>query len=92
MEKYHSILQTMLESGTDEGIVVDQELLSSTQQRFTTVQHQAQVRSMSLTFESLHSRLMTMFRNGQEQIEREPVKFSSKEQAERTYKEHTVRK
>jgi hypothetical protein len=34
---------------------------------------------------------MLMIRNGQEQFERQPVKFSSKEQAERTFREHTVK-
>lgn len=79
-----------METGSDGGIMVDQELVTITQQRFIAVQNQSHVRFLQLTYETYHWKIMFMMKAGRKQLECLPEKFVSKEQADKSHQEFMV--
>lgn len=84
------ILDSFLESGCDEDIVIEETLLNEVEKRFIAVREMAESRLVKLTHEDIKRTLLMCMDSGRKQLTLQPIKFASRAQMEQVLDEHMV--
>ena len=83
-------LDAILQSGTDEHILMDASLLKEVDSRIKAVQEKSADRLLRLAYENSRSQILGLLDAGRKQLNVHPVKYASQAHVEKALKEYTV--
>ena len=83
-------LDAILQSGTDEHVLMDASLLKEVDSRIKAVQEKSADRLLRLAYENSRSQILGLLDAGRKQLNVHPVKYASQAHVEKALKEYTV--
>lgn len=83
-------LDAILQSGSEEDVVVDASLLKEVDDRIKAVREKSADRQQRLAYEHVRSKILVLLEAGRKQLNCQPVKHASQAHVEKALGEHTV--
>ena len=90
MDEHCKDLDSIVQSGDNEDVVMDASFFKEIDDRIKTVREKSSDRQLRLAYENSRSKILLLLEAGRKQLISQPVKFTSLPHVEKILREYTV--